>query len=119
MKGNSKRNFEKFSKRNTHKKKSKDKAKAELLRLVEKTNVNFDGVRISDVTDSGRGARISPRARRDETIISGVFSATRGGFGFVCRESGEDVFIPHDKRKGAIDGDLVEVVYHEYQGSYG
>lgn len=119
MKNNTKRSFEKFNKRNTHKRKSKDKARAELLRLVEKTNVNFDGVKISDVTDGGRGSRVSTRARGDETVISGVFSSAKGGFGFVCRESGDDVFIPHDKRHGAIDGDLVEAVYHEYRDSYG
>jgi len=37
------------------------------------------------------------------------------GYGFVrSEELAEDIFIPSDKTAGAIDGDLVEVIFHEY-----
>ena len=39
--------------------------------------------------------------------VTGEFSGTRRGFGFVMREHGEDVFIPASRSRGALDGDRV------------
>lgn len=42
-------------------------------------------------------------------VISGIFDATMRGFGFVCRDGEDDIFIPPDDTKGAMDGDTVLV----------
>lgn len=42
-------------------------------------------------------------------VISGRFDATMRGFGFVCRDGEDDIFIPPDDTKGAMDGDTVLV----------
>ena len=45
-----------------------------------------------------------------------MFSGSKSGFGFVAVEGeARDIFIPEDKTHGAIDGDLVEIIYHKYQ----
>ncbi len=119
MKRNRK-SFDKFVKRNTHKRRSKDAAKRELLRAVEETNVSADTLKIQDRYDGGRRARISDKHRADETVCEGVFSSSRSGFGFVSIEGAErDVFIPEDKTLGALDGDKVEIVYHCYKNYLG
>ena len=89
------------------------------------TNVGTDALKISFSSDEGRRARTSPKARRDEHIITGVFSSSKSGFGFVTadeeyREICErDIFIPEDKTLGAIDGDRVEAVFHFYTSRFG
>lgn len=115
-----KKSLNKFSKRATHKRKS-DKARREaLLKIIEESGVGSSALKISDVTDGGRRARTSAKKRHDERIVEGVFSGARGGFGFVTpREGGEDIFIPEGRTGGAIDGDLVEAVYHEYSSYTG
>ncbi len=42
-------------------------------------------------------------------VVSGRFDATMRGFGFVCRDGEDDIFIPPDDTKGAMDGDTVLV----------
>lgn len=42
-------------------------------------------------------------------VVSGIFDATMRGFGFVCRDGEDDIFIPPDDTKGAMDGDTVLV----------
>lgn len=41
-------------------------------------------------------------------VIVGKFSGTQRGFGFVILEGEEDIFIPADKTKGAMHGDIVQ-----------
>ena len=112
------RNFTKFAKRNTHKRAAKDAAKAELLRAVRESGTAFDGVKIKDRVDLGRRGRVSHSAGRDEVVATGAFSGSRSGFGFV-NIGEEDIFIPEGKCSGAIDGDLVEIVYHRYKNRFG
>ena len=120
-----KKTLRKITKVNTHKRKSKERAKNALLKAVLETNVGTDSLHISFSRDEGRGARSSPKARRDEHIITGVFSSSKSGFGFVTPDeefsslSEKDIFIPEDKTLGAIDGDRVEAVFHFYTSRFG
>jgi ribonuclease R len=41
--------------------------------------------------------------------ITGRFSASRRGFGFVINPAGPDIYVAHNRTGGAIDGDTVEV----------
>ena len=122
----SKKNLRKITKVNTHKRKSKERAKAALLKAVMETNVGTDALKISFSRDGGRRARISSSPHRDELVISGIFSSTKSGFGFVTPDAeyrdtvGEkDVFIPEHKTLNAIDGDCVEAIFHFYTSSRG
>ena len=109
------KDFNKFAKRNTHKRRSKDAARAELLRAVREVEESYSGFKIHDSVDRGRQGRASHLPHRDEKAIRGVFSSSKSGFGFVKAEGiSHDIFIPEHKTHGAIDGDLVEVVYHSY-----
>ena len=112
------RNFKKFTKRATHKRRSKDAARAELLRALRESGTNVSGVKLKDSLDLGRRGRVSPTPGRDEQVGEGVFSGSRSGFGFVTLEKG-DIFIPEGKCGGAVDGDLVEIVYHSYKSRFG
>ncbi len=114
------KDFQKFGKRNVHKRKGKERAKAELLRALESVGYNTDGVKIGSSHDGGRRARFSDKRRSDETVASGIFCSSRSGFGFVRLEGREDdIFIPEDRTLGAIDGDYVEVIYHEFRNRFG
>ena len=118
-KGNMKnRSFTKFTKRNTHKRRAKDAAKAELLRALRESGTDVSGVKIRDRVDLGRRGRVSSSPHRDESVGTGVYTGSRAGYGFVTLDSG-DIFIPEGKSGGAIDGDLVEIVYHSYEGRFG
>ena len=116
-----KKDFSKFTKRNTHKRKDKDAARRELLRAVAETEVAYSGIVLKDTVDYGRGGRTSTKRRSDETLSRGIFSGSKSGFGFVTLESGydKDVFIPEDKTHGALDGDFVEIIYHVYRNRDG
>ena len=117
---NSKKDFSKFTKRNAHKRKSKDAARAALLRAVAETGTDISGVKIRDSVDLGRGGRRSSTPRKDEISVNGIFSSSKSGFGFVALESGgRDIFIPQDKTLGALDGDYVSVVYHTFKNYLG
>ena len=111
-----KKDFSKFTKRNTHKRRGKDAAKRELLKAVAETEVAYSGIVLKDTFDYGRRGRESVKRRRDEITVRGIFSGSKSGFGFVTVESGydKDVFIPEDKTCGALDGDFVEIIYHVY-----
>ncbi len=111
-----KRDFTKFTKRNTHKRRGKDEARRELLRAVAETEVAYSGIVLKDTVDYGRRGRTSDKRRKDEMLVRGIFSGSKGGYGFVTAEEGydRDIFIPEDKTLGAIDGDFVEVVFHTY-----
>ena len=116
-----KKDFSKFTKRNTHKRKDKDAARRELLRAVAETEVAYSGIVLKDTVDYGRKGRTSSKQRKDETIARGIFSGSKSGFGFVTLESGydKDIFIPEDKTHGALDGDFVEIIYHVYRNRDG
>ncbi len=118
MKRNNKRDFEKFKKRNTHKRLGKEKMKNELLAIIEKSGVGYSSLSIRDSHDNGRRGRTSSKKMRDEIKCEGIFQGTKSGFGFVTLESGydRDIFIPEGKCGGAISGDYVEVIYHTYRG---
>ena len=116
-----KKDFSKFTKRNTHKRRGKEAARQELLRAVRETEVAYSGIVLKDTVDFGRRGRTSPKRRNDETISRGIFSGSKSGFGFVTLESGydKDIFIPEDRTGGALDGDFVEVIYHIYTSREG
>ena len=112
----------KFSGRNTHKRKSKEKARAELLRAIAEAGVSADNLKLKLAVDRGRGGRVSDKRGRDEIRLRGVFSSSKSGFGFVTpleNEYGRDIFIPENKTGGAIDGDLVEIIFHSYTSRFG
>ena len=116
-----KKDFTKFTKRNTHKRRGKEAARRELLRAVAETEVAYSGIILKDAIDFGRGGRSSTKRRKDETVARGIFSGSKSGFGFVTLESGydKDIFIPEDKTLGALDGDFVEIIYHVFTSREG
>ncbi len=109
-----KRDFNKFTKRNTHKRRAKEAAKAELIRALAATGKNYTGVRL------GTGDLSHERYRREHMHTRGVFSSSKSGFGFVTPEGGgRDIFIPEHKTLGAIEGDLVEITYQVFRDRLG
>ncbi len=120
-----KKTLRKITKVNTHRRKGRERAKNELLRAIAETNVKTDALRISFSEDKGARGRTSPKARRNEYEVEGIFSSSKSGFGFLSLDeeyanlSDRDIFIPEDKTLGAIDGDRVEAVFHFYKGAYG
>lgn len=121
MKNNrTKKALSKFSGRNTHKRKSKERAREALLRAINETGVGTSSLKLTSSYDGGRRERVTGRVRRDEILARGVFSSSRSGFGFVTLEGHErDIFIPEDKTLGAIDGDIVEIIYRAYRSRDG
>ncbi len=117
----SKKDFSKFTKRNTHKRRGKEAARRELMKAVAETEVAYSGIVLKDSIDYGRRGRTSQKKRADEITGRGIFSGAKNGFGFVTLESGydRDIFIPEDRTHGAIDGDFVEVIFHIYRGRSG
>ena len=112
-------------KASTHKRKSRELAKKELLRILEETSVKTDALHISFLGDGGRGGRVSDKKRKDEYQITGVFSSSKSGFGFVKPDEEyrhiceRDIFIPADKVGAVIDGDRVEIIFHFYRSGFG
>ena len=115
-KKDSRRALSKFSKVSTHKRKSTKKYTDRILAEIAATGVGYDGVKITEAEDGGRRGRKSSRTGRDEVRCEGIYSGSRSGFGFVDvgDENERDIFIPEGRSGGAIDGDYVEVIYHEY-----
>ena len=108
-----KKDFDKFTKRNVHKRRSKEAARRELLRAVNEVGVKYDGVKIGSAIDLSDGKR--SRGGRDEIVTRGIFRGSKSAFGFVSlEEGGEDIFIPANYVNGAIDGDFVEISYRKY-----
>ncbi len=117
---NTKKNFNKFSKRNVHKRKSKEKSLREIKAELGKSGVSYEGAKITLRTDEGRRARVSHSPSRDEIRARGIFSGSKSGFGFVSVDGEQrDIFIPEDKTCGAIHGDVVEIIYHTYRRAGG
>ena len=109
-----KKNFDKFTKRNVHKRRSKEKARAELLSAISSSGVKFDGVKLYDKQDGGRYMQ-SKSSRGEDILAKGIYCGSKSNFGFVSLEGEErDIFIPGGNSRGAIDGDYVEIVYHKY-----
>ena len=82
--------FEKKSPVNTHKRRSKEKAKEELLRAIRETNVGIDSLSIRSSENEGRRARVSMKRRNDEVVATGVFSSSKSGLSIpekACRLS--------------------------------
>lgn len=110
----------KITKVNTHKRKSKERARLSLLRAIEESGVGTDGLKISFSRDNGRRGRVSSTPHRDEYVVTGSFSSSKSGFGFITPDAefsdicDRDIFIPEDKTLCAIDGDRVEAIFHFY-----
>ena len=81
-KGNTKKNFKKFSSVNTHKRRDKEKRRAELLRALESINVKHEGFSFRDSVDSGYRARTREKTENAVKRALGIYSGTRSGFGF-------------------------------------
>ncbi len=114
---NKRKDFTKFTKRNTHKRRSKEQAKRELMKAVGEVGVAFDGVKIRDIDIGGE---LEKPTRRKNISSRGIYRGSKGSFGFVSLEEEErDIFIPGGSSCGAIDGDFVEVVYHKFTNSLG
>lgn len=108
-----KKDFSKFTKRNTHKRRSKEKAKRELMKAISQVGVDFDGVKIRDI-DGGSYFEEKDIHKKNITA-EGIYSSSKNSYGFVSlKEGGRDIFIPGGKTRGALDGDYVEVVYRKY-----
>lgn len=110
----SKRDLSKITKRNTHKRRSKEAAKRELMKAVRETGVAFEGAKIGFSVDRGpKGGYYGDRS--EDVLTRGIFSGSKSGYGFVTVENSDrDIFIPADKTRGALDGDVVEIIYHSY-----
>ncbi len=88
------------------------------MKAVRETNVSYEGVKIRDVELSG-GVRYS-RDKKVNITARGVYRGSKSSYGFVTLDEGErDIFIPGGNSRGAIDGDLVEIVYHKFNSSDG
>ena len=112
-----KKDFSKFTKRNVHKRRSKEEARRELLRALNQCGVSYDGVKIRESDDRGGHRR---REEKEDILAKGIFSGSSGGYGFVSlEEGGDDIFIPAGNHKGAIDGDFVEIAYHKFKSREG
>ena len=113
-----KKDFSKFTKRNTHKRRSKEKTKRELMKAVSRVGVNFDGVKIRDIDGD---FYFEESSRRGKNISAeGIYSSSKSSYGFVSLESGErDIFIPGGKTSGALDGDYVEIIYRRFKNPDG
>lgn len=116
MKHKSKRNFEKFAKRERARRNS---SRAALARTVSELGVRADHAVIVDKSD--RVLRRMNGAHETSFVSAvGIFSGSRSGFGFVKIEGVEkDVFIPSDKTQHALDGDTVEILYRRYTDRMG
>lgn len=117
-----KKDFTKFTKRNTHKRRSKEQARRELLKAVRECGVEVEGAKIVDVDIDGHYSRSFSERRAEKRNITarGIYCGSKSSFGFVALELGErDIFIPGGNTRGAIDGDYVEVVYHKFTSSSG
>ena len=60
-----KKDFSKFTKRNVHKRRSKEEARRELLRALNQCGVSYDGVKIRESDDRG-----GHRRREDRRLLS-------------------------------------------------
>ncbi len=106
------------SKRNTHKRKSKERYIENILKEINKTGVKTDSLHFKDGSSAVFRSKKDGR-KREEKVTRGEFSSSKSGFGFVSVENYErDIFIPDGKTLGAIDGDVVEIKYHVYYDQF-
>ncbi len=111
------KDFTKFTKRNTHRRREKDAARRELMRCVNQVESSYTDFKIHDSNDAGRRSAEKEYRPHKELHARGIFSSSRSGFGFVKTEgSDRDIFIPERKTMGAVDGDIVEISYHSFKG---
>ncbi len=110
-----KKDFKKFTKRNVHKRRAKEKAREEMLSAISKSGVKYDRVKLYDRVDGGRYMSSKAASRSEDILAKGIYCGSKSSFGFVTLEGEErDVFIPGGNSRGAIDGDYVEIIYHNY-----
>ena len=116
----SKRDFTKFAKRNSQKKRSSERARRELMNILDSISVSYDdSLKLHSAYDNGRRSR-AKGARSTEVVSEGVFELSSRGYGFVKVEGMErDVFVPSGKTMGALSGDLVSVSYRKYSAYSG
>ena len=115
-----KKDFDKFTKRNVHKRRSKEAARRELMKAVNEIGVKCDGVKLGTFVESGRRSHAYRERGREEIVTRGIFRGSKSAFGFVSlEEGGDDIFIPAGNIHGAIDGDFVEISYHKYKNYEG
>ena len=106
---NSKKDLNKFSSRSS----ARNKARRELLRMVEETNVGTDALRIGFSDERYR-------KKQSDKIADGIFSESPNGYGFVSIDGEKrDIFIPNGHTEGAIGGDTVRIKYHKFISSSG
>ena len=109
---NSNKDFKKFSSRAGY----RERARRELLKIVEETNVGTKAAKIKfqDLTYSRK------QSSGKDIYSEGIFSEASGGYGFVHIEGeAKDVFIPESNVADAIDGDKVKVRYHKFLSHLG
>ena len=108
---NTKKNFNKFSSRNS----LRERQKRELLKLASETGTGTSYAKIK-FTDSAYGRKKSG----SETVRDGILSESGYGYGFVRVEGeGRDIFIPDGRLGEALDGDTVRVKYKKYRNERG
>ncbi len=100
-----KKNLDKFSSRSS----VRERARRELLKIIEETNVGTDGARIRLSDDRGY------RGKRTDIQADGIFSETQYGYGFVnIYGEKRDIFIPDGYTMGAVGGDTVRIKYRKF-----
>ena len=109
------KDFKNFEKRSQRQRGAKDRARRELMNILDSISVSYDdNIKLHSAYDNGRGRRAPSHGSR-EIICEGVFESSRRGYGFVKVEGVErDIFIPEGKTLGALDGDTVSVSYRKY-----
>ena len=112
-----KKDFAKFTKRNTHKRRSKEEAKRALMKAVREVGVDASTAKIS----SGAIMSYSSEERHGAKITaSGIYQGSKNGYGFVSIDGiDRDIFIPSGNSLGAIDGDYVDIIYKKYRNFNG
>ena len=112
---NSRKDLQKFSTRRG----VRDRARRELLRLAEQTNVGTRGTKIK-FTEEPYYRRSYSGSRGSEIIAEGTFSESARGFGFVRIEGEErDVFIPEHRTGNALSTDTVKIAYRRFLSTDG
>jgi ribonuclease R len=116
----SKRDFNKFEKRQTTKRGAKERARRELMNILDSISVSYDdSLKLHTAYDNGR-RRSSAPPRGEELLAEGVFELSKNGYGFVRLDNGDrDIFVPAGRTLGALDGDTVSVSYKKYTGYTG
>lgn len=111
----SKRDFNKFEKRTRTKRGAKERARRELMNILDSISVSYDdSLKLHTAYDRGRRVG-SARERGEEILAEGVFESSKSGYGFVRLDNGErDIFVPAGKTLSALGGDTVSVSYRKY-----